>query len=776
MDNIKVTVEHGNVSDTLKDDILKTFLRRIENIAPGTFSAHIVINPNLSGWNVESLSGNAKRYIIDDDNIVDDETRIRLATLKVNNTDFSLLYIFEKLLNPIYMPTNIHKDVDSEYIPSYQSNKIAFLSKLIVNQKNRKEKDYNIFCISGDTGNGKTYFVKRIAEKTNSTLWKLTYSDVDAENTDLISRKTDAFFKKVKENDFVLIENADSFLCGRDINRFVKNVLVSVLNMNNKFFTFIETTDPSLFDNDIKKNIFAYIYIKPLIEEDRKRYLAQFLKFYGITVSEEELNDVYTAGLSVKELKEVSYITSILAYEGAPIISAISQSIDEINVSKLNSTITSNAPFTARKPKYKLDDLVLPIEKKETIQYAAALISNRCLVYNTWNFSAIDPYPRAVLNFYGKPGTGKTMCAHAIADYLGKDLLALNYAEIESKYIGDAPKKLESAFAYAKQHDVVMFFDEADSFLGKRIEDVSHSADQALNSLRSTMLIQLEMFEGVVIFASNLRENYDKAFRSRFLYEIEFDLPNMECRKEMLRSYGKKIVPITNAAYSEEQIDKLSILTEGLSGREIKSSVLEALNKLAYNATNKANDLSLSKMTLPIDLLSKCIEEKVKSQQANIVVKTDMAEDKKKIAEGLMEKYGLPDEECPVNSEKYSVLIELAYCAAWSDGILDERELLAIKSAEKDLGVTTKKDYTNKENIPKIDSLIFQIQSLGLEKQAVELCCRIISVDGTYLEEEITFIHDLCHLLDMPENQVTLIDEIIELMAKESRLLDNVII
>lgn len=154
------------------------------------------------------------------------------------------------------------------------------------------------------------------------------------------------------------------------------------------------------------------------------------------------------------------------------------------------------------------------------------------------------------------------MCAHAIADFLGKDLLALNYAEIESKYIGDAPKKLESAFAYARQHDTVMFFDEADSFLGKRIEDVSHSADQALNSLRSTMLIQLEMFEGVVIFATNLRENYDKAFKSRFLYEIEFNLPDYESRRKMLELYLRKIVPLSKAKFTADEIGELSQKSE----------------------------------------------------------------------------------------------------------------------------------------------------------------------------------------------------------------------
>lgn len=73
-----------------------------------------------------------------------------------------------------------------------------------------------------------------------------------------------------------------------------------------------------------------------------------------------------------------------------------------------------------------------------------------------------------------------------------------------------------------------MFFDEADSFLGKRIQNVNQSADQALNSLRSQMLILLEEHSGVVIFATNLVSNFDKAFQSRILKHIKFDLPNEE--------------------------------------------------------------------------------------------------------------------------------------------------------------------------------------------------------------------------------------------------------
>lgn len=70
--------------------------------------------------------------------------------------------------------------------------------------------------------------------------------------------------------------------------------------------------------------------------------------------------------------------------------------------------------------------------------------------------------------------------------------------------------------------------------------------------------------------------------------------------------------------------------------------------------------------------------------------------------------------------------------------------------------------------------LLMKIQSLGITKQAIELCCRIVSADGSYLESEKNFIHKLCNSLNMPESQVCSVDEIVELMAKESNLLDNI--
>ena len=236
--------------------------------------------------------------------------------------------------------------------------------------------------------------------------------------------------------------------------------------------------------------------------------------------------------------------------------------------------------FLPTTPRYGFEQIILPDETRKTIFDALNVIKHKDLVYKTWGFEKIDSKPRSVLNFYGPPGTGKTMCAHAIAKHLSKPLLALNYSEIESKYVGDAPKNLKKAFDTAKELNAVMFFDEADSFLGKRIENVSQGAEQALNSLRSQMLILLEDFEGVVLFATNLVTNFDKAFNSRILANIKLDLPNKEARAEIIKVSLPPFMP-KERDFTDEEILEISENIEGFAGREIKNAILSMLLKKA---------------------------------------------------------------------------------------------------------------------------------------------------------------------------------------------------
>ncbi|MCR5545453.1 MAG: AAA family ATPase [Lachnospiraceae bacterium] len=273
------------------------------------------------------------------------------------------------------------------------------------------------------------------------------------------------------------------------------------------------------------------------------------------------------------------------------------------------------------KPRYSFNQVILPKEILEEITDALNIIKYQELIYKKWGFEDIDPIPKSVINLYGPPGTGKTMCAHAISKELNMELLALNYAEIESKYVGDAAKNLSQAFDTAKKNNCVLFFDEADSFLGKRIKNVSQGADQALNSLRSQMLILLEEFPGIVIFATNLVSNFDQAFESRILKHIKFSLPNQEARIMIIKKTLPPRLPF-ESTLTDEDFNMLSKTLEGLSGREIKGAILECmLNKVSLygESSSFSFDDFLKSFNKKIESIKKLQEEKNNQKAEKII-------------------------------------------------------------------------------------------------------------------------------------------------------------
>ena len=239
---------------------------------------------------------------------------------------------------------------------------------------------------------------------------------------------------------------------------------------------------------------------------------------------------------------------------------------------------TGLVEFKSAQPRYRLEDLIVDDGVMRAILSAVAIIRHSNLIYRDWGFESVDPLRRTVLNFYGPAGMGKTMAAHGVAQSLGKRILIANFAEIESRYVGDSPKNLENLFRRAAIDDAVLFFDEADSFLGSRITNISSSSDQAVNSLRSKLLQLLEDHSGVVIFCTNFLKNYDKAFESRILSNIRFEYPDLSCRKRLIRQKIPERVPFrAGESLDNESLTVLADICNGLSGREIKNAVLRTL-------------------------------------------------------------------------------------------------------------------------------------------------------------------------------------------------------
>ena len=74
-----------------------------------------------------------------------------------------------------------------------------------------------------------------------------------------------------------------------------------------------------------------------------------------------------------------------------------------------------------------------------------------------------------------------------------------------------------------------MFFDEADALFGKRT-DVKSSNDRYANQEVAFLLQRVEDYDGLVILASNLKENIDNAFARRFQSVIHFPMPSLQER------------------------------------------------------------------------------------------------------------------------------------------------------------------------------------------------------------------------------------------------------
>jgi SpoVK/Ycf46/Vps4 family AAA+-type ATPase len=234
-----------------------------------------------------------------------------------------------------------------------------------------------------------------------------------------------------------------------------------------------------------------------------------------------------------------------------------------------------------RRPKHSLDQLVLDADTLARIHEAVNVLVSQDLLFDTWNLASVARTGRRVaLNFYGPPGTGKTLAADAIADLLGRDILVISYAELESKYVGETPKNIKAAFARAAEHNALLFFDEADSILGKRLTSISQSADNSINVARSTTLIELDNFDGVVIFASNLVKNYDTAFLRRMLAHVSFRLPAAEQRRAIWQCHLPKELPLA----PDVDLGELARFSEGAAGGDIQNAVLLAASYASMRA------------------------------------------------------------------------------------------------------------------------------------------------------------------------------------------------
>lgn len=259
--------------------------------------------------------------------------------------------------------------------------------------------------------------------------------------------------------------------------------------------------------------------------------------------------------------------------------------------------------FIPEEPKFSLDDIILSDAVKAQILDVATYAENSYRVFELWGFKETHKYSRRIgVNLYGLPGTGKTMAAHAIAKNLGRKILVVNYADIESKYVGETPKNIRKVFEVAKNTNSILFFDEADAILSKRVTNMTQAVDVSVNQTRSVMLMLMNEFQDFIIFATNFISNFDPAFMRRISIHIKFELPDVDCRKKLWAMYIPKMLP------NNIDIDEIAEKYDGISGSDISNAMLNS----AFKAARLKSDL------LDKKLVFEAVENILQSKKANL--------------------------------------------------------------------------------------------------------------------------------------------------------------
>jgi ATPase family AAA domain-containing protein 1 len=186
--------------------------------------------------------------------------------------------------------------------------------------------------------------------------------------------------------------------------------------------------------------------------------------------------------------------------------------------------------------------------------------------------------PKGIL-LYGKPGTGKTMLAKAIAKESGAFFIDLKISTIMSKWFGESQKLVRAAFSLARKlAPCIIFIDEVDAFMGKR----GGVSDPTLASMKTefmalwdgfTQLSSSEQGFGVIVMgATNRPGDVDPAFLRRMPRAFEIGLPNREQREKILRLHLR-----TEPVERGFDFDQLAVDTVHYSGSDLKELCRAAL-------------------------------------------------------------------------------------------------------------------------------------------------------------------------------------------------------
>lgn len=166
--------------------------------------------------------------------------------------------------------------------------------------------------------------------------------------------------------------------------------------------------------------------------------------------------------------------------------------------------------------------------------------------------------------FYGPPGTGKTLTASLLGKSANRPVFRIDLSLLVSKYIGETEKNLAGVFKRAEHKNWILFFDEADALFSKRV-DTESSNDRFANQEVAYLLQRIEDYNGMVILATNLKQNLDEAFLRRFQSLVHFPKPGKIERGQLWQRTVPKDLPLAAEISLEQLVDNYELTASQIS-------------------------------------------------------------------------------------------------------------------------------------------------------------------------------------------------------------------
>jgi len=227
--------------------------------------------------------------------------------------------------------------------------------------------------------------------------------------------------------------------------------------------------------------------------------------------------------------------------------------------------------------------------------------------------------PRGIL-LYGKPGTGKTLIAKAIAGEAGVPFISMSGSEFIEMFAGLGASRVRKLFEKAKKiSPCIVFIDEIDAIGARRTG--GSGAESENNQTLNQLLVEMDGFNTdetvIVLAATNRPEMLDKALLrpGRFDRQITIAVPDARGREEIL-----KIHSANKTLGDDIDLKEIATDTAGFTGAELAN----VLNEAAIIATTRGHkkiimdDLeeAVKKVTVGLQKNSRIISDKDKKLTA----------------------------------------------------------------------------------------------------------------------------------------------------------------